>query len=89
LGREGIRGCNPRPHAGLDCLESRTAVTVCVESRVPTLLAEKVASRTFGEIGVMLNWVRGHRGCPTGALILSVTATLSDLLPGALGYAQP
>ena len=66
------------------------SVTVCVESRVPTLLAEKIASRIFGEIGVTLNWVRSRRGCPSGALILSVTdVTPSDLLPGALGYAQP
>lgn len=65
-------------------------VTVCVETHVPTLHAELVATRIFRRIGVTLNWVRGRRACPADALVLSVTEqTPPDLLPGALAYAQP
>jgi hypothetical protein len=66
------------------------SVTVCVDGRHQTMLAEKTASRIFQQIGVTLKWLKNPRTCPADALILSLTdETPLNLLPGALAYAKP
>lgn len=70
--------------------ETTRVVTVCVESKLPIYHSESVASRIFANIGVELNWVRGLRDCPEGAIRMRLSGTTPpQLLPGALAYAKP
>ena len=69
-------------------------LTVCMEL-VPTLRvtigeAQKIASRMFAPVGVMINWRGGFRGCPAQAIQVSISnRTPENLRPGALAYARP
>jgi len=69
-------------------------LTVCMEL-VPTLSvtigqAQKIASRMFAPVGVMINWRSGFRGCPAQAIQVSISnRTPENLRPGALAYARP
>src|ERR1051326_1809003 len=68
-------------------------VVVCMESGAPVgaeLEAEALASKIFAGIGVAIQWRRGHRGCPSQAIVISLSfRTPNSLQPVALAYALP
>jgi hypothetical protein len=68
-------------------------VTVCMQGTINPeveVTAKWVASRMFAAIGVTIDWRLGFSGCPSRAIMISLTDnTPTSLLPGALAYALP
>jgi hypothetical protein len=68
-------------------------VTVCMQGAITREVeapATWVASRMFAAIGVTLDWRRGFSGCPSQAIMISLTDnTPTSLQPGVLAYALP
>jgi hypothetical protein len=68
-------------------------VTVCMQSGPGAgvaIHARPLASNMFAAIGVTIEWHHGFQGCPSQAIMISLTDnTPTSLKPGALAYALP
>jgi hypothetical protein len=69
-------------------------VSVCVEDHVELgpefALARHIVAQMFNGIGVIIEWHRIAKNCPSESiLILFETGASSELLPLALAYTQP